>query len=386
MSRIVPFKSRRSRRYHRDKDSAIDAAEETDGARLTGGDQPPSPAQTANDDDFQWIIGNKPDDFKTKEVMSAVRQRAMSSYLKNTKGQPSKLTQPMKGKQASDRPPTPELPRWTAISKLQEKHALSDDQEDNASTSSTISKSLESVFSVNSLETSTATFHEDSAGGFSREQVQSATRVFVSIVQTDHVLEPLYGLARNDPRIGVKKLQNHMRSVLKVFADDLRIEAKDYLEFSASRLVRIRAGHAARCISRGYTRSSTKDPEDTSDDDTQAGSFDEREIHNDLSAFRSFLTQSEAFVKFRVATELFCSQPPSASASDDDVNEDFQSYTSNGTFGPYFIRLLKGAVLFTVINQVVSLGCMEPPSEVGRTRIKVECNVSQVSTQKILSQ
>ncbi|KAG9186977.1 hypothetical protein G6011_10085 [Alternaria panax] len=48
----------------------------------------PSPtAQPAGGGGFRWITGNKPDDFKTKPVMQAVRRTAMGSYLKGIKNQ-----------------------------------------------------------------------------------------------------------------------------------------------------------------------------------------------------------------------------------------------------------------------------------------------------------
>ncbi|KAL1791823.1 hypothetical protein ACET3X_009574 [Alternaria dauci] len=46
-------------------------------------------AQSAGSGGFQWITGNKPDDFKTKHVMQTVRQTAMGSYLKGARNQPS---------------------------------------------------------------------------------------------------------------------------------------------------------------------------------------------------------------------------------------------------------------------------------------------------------
>ena len=46
-------------------------------------------AQSAGSGGFQWITGNKPDDFKTKHVMQKVRQTAMGSYLQGARSQAS---------------------------------------------------------------------------------------------------------------------------------------------------------------------------------------------------------------------------------------------------------------------------------------------------------
>ncbi|CAN9272908.1 unnamed protein product [Alternaria alternata] len=45
--------------------------------------------RSAGSGGFQWVTGNKPDDFKAKHVMQTVRQTAMGSYLQGAKSQKS---------------------------------------------------------------------------------------------------------------------------------------------------------------------------------------------------------------------------------------------------------------------------------------------------------
>jgi hypothetical protein len=57
--------------------------------------------QAAGNGGFRWITGNKPDDFKTKDVMQAVRQTAMGSYLKTAKSHAG--DKPRANSEASDK-------------------------------------------------------------------------------------------------------------------------------------------------------------------------------------------------------------------------------------------------------------------------------------------
>ena len=124
------------------------------------------------------------------------------------------------------------------------------DDEDNMSTTST---TLGSVFSTDTLATSITAFSKES--GFSIEKIQTATRVFVSIIQDDELLAPLYESARNDIKIGPNRLRRHTRGALKAFAENLKEEADDHLQFQASRLVHARARYAARCVGSGDNKS-----------------------------------------------------------------------------------------------------------------------------------
>jgi hypothetical protein len=197
---------------------------------------------------------------------------------------------------------------------ISERHE--DDETDKISITST---SRDSTFSVGSFETLATDFSK--AGGFSTAQILSATEVFVSILREDKGLLPLYDSARNNPRIGAKRLRRKLREIIKTFANNLEGEAKDHLEFSASRLVRFKAHHAARCIaSMEFTgkqdkNSATKQGRETriadesSDDEGQQPLVNESEF-GDIHAFRLFLTESNAYATLHAEVGAFRSPEP----------------------------------------------------------------------------
>jgi len=266
-------------------------------------------------------------------------------------------------------------PPLTTISKSP--YSGSRDQDD----SSVASTSLDSVFSTNSSTNSTGTSNTalSKESGFSVEQIETATRAFVSLVQSDQVLRPLYENARNDPSSGASRLQIYVRATLKEYAENLRKEAKDHLEFSASQLVRSKAGHAARCVANdsNSVQQSTKDVEESSDDEAQERPIDERQFNDDLDTFRSFLTQSKAFAKLRDQTKNIFSPQPDPPAADTNVQEDVQSHPEIGTLGARLMCLSKETTMTMMANLLMSMGFLERPSKTGCTRIIVDCHVSR---------
>ena len=347
-------------------------------------------AQLPSNGGFQWITGTHPDDFKTKDAMQTIRQVAMSSYLMGARKMAESRTsvgsqdasKPQssqsskgKGKRTSELQ-TPSKATWKTTRPSVE------DVIDGSSMISTTSDPMESVFSAESSGTSMTVFSQGSTSGFSREQVQTATRVFVSVIQSDQVLGPIYKSARNDPTVGPSKLRSYVRATLKAYAENLKTEAKDHLEHTASKLVRVQAGHAARCVSSDnkFTHGPMKDSNDSSDDEFQEQPVDERQFDDDLDAFRSFLTQSNAFAILRDHTQLFFSYQPiitAAESSETHFGEDIPEHTEGGRSGKGLIRTFKDTVMFMIINILVSLECLEPPLETDWTRIKIECHVSR---------
>jgi hypothetical protein len=185
-------------------------------------------------------------------------------------------------------------------------------QEDNTSTASVY---YDSAFLVGSLETPATESSQDNR--FSAAQILSATRVFVSILEEDEVLAPLYRSARNNPFIGPKVLRRTLRGLIQRFANDLEGEATDHLGFSASKLVRAKAHHAARYIaSKENTQqpwqspanqqsSGTTTPDDSSDDEVQNRLVVEKEF-DDLHTLRLYLTESGALKSLREKVRAFC--------------------------------------------------------------------------------
>jgi hypothetical protein len=236
------------------------------------------------------------------------------------------------------------------------------------------------VFSENSAGTSATGLSTKNAIGFSHEQVQTATREFISVIRSDQVLKPLYETARNDPRIEPTRLRRVVRETLRIYAEDLKGEANDHLELSASQLVRIKAGRAARCICNDEhpEHQPARDIDDNSDEETQERVVDEREFDDPVS-FRSFLTQSKAFVKLRVQTELYLIIKSPISGSNDEIEEAAKHRPGIGTLAKRLSHFLEGVADFIMISLPESLQCLDTPTEAGWTRIKVECHVSRLS-------
>ena len=204
----------------------------------------------------------------------------------------------------------------------QKQQKIPEDPDDGASTISTISDSEDSVFSIESSDTLATEFTRES--GFSFEQIQMATRILVLTLQNDELLAPLYESARNNIRIGPKRLRKHIREDIETFAEQLKEEAHDDLQHAACRLVQAKARYAARSIAGGKD---TKDqlpvsgePRDQTSNDLEDSSEEEtadRPVNHtgleDLEAFRLFLTGSGAYTTLQADLHAFCtrnSKPP----------------------------------------------------------------------------
>ncbi|CAI9637395.1 unnamed protein product [Alternaria burnsii] len=346
-----------------------------------------SKVQSASNGGFQWITGNKPGDFKTKRVMQTVRQTAMRSYLKDARNMAESRTsigsqdalerrsfQSLKGEgKRTSEVQTPSKVIWKTAKPSVE------DVIDGSSTVSTTSDPMESVFSAESSGTSMTVSSRKSTSRFSREQVHVMTRVFVSVIQSDQVLGPIYESARNDPTVGSGWLRGYICGTLKLYADNLENEAKDRLEHTASKLVHFRASHVAQCVSSDnrFTHGTMKDSNDSSDDEVQEQPIDERQFNDDLDAFRSFLTQSNAFAILRDQTQSLYSFQPITSvtkSSKTHVRKDTQEHTESGRSEKGLVRMFNDTAIFMMTNLLVSLECLEPPLETGWTRIKIECH------------
>ncbi|KAI4647223.1 uncharacterized protein J4E79_010374 [Alternaria viburni] len=266
------------------------------------------------------------------------------------------------------------------------------DDEDNMSTTST---TLGSVFSTDSLATSITAFSKES--GFSIEQIQTATRVFVSIVQDNELLAPLYEYARNDVEIGPNRLRRHIRGALKTFADNLKEKADDHIQFQASRLVHAKARHAARCIASGEDQN--HQPQANSSEDEIAERAVE-EAFLDLKAFRIFLTESDAYAIFQADIHAFCTKqstriqnlpaidtPKPLPVPKDSTKRTWYSWKKDtevlarGLLLGFDRSLGAKAAMFLLLDffflltddSLVALGWLEPALRVGWTRLRSQC-------------
>jgi hypothetical protein len=322
--------------------------------------------------------------------MQTVRQDAMGSYLRGARKMAESRTsvgskhasKPRstrslegKGKKTSE-VQTPSEATWETTKPSVE------DVIDGSSTITTTPDPMGSVFSAESSMTLVKVFSRRGISEISRKQLQIATRVFISVIQSDQVLGPIYESGRNDPTLEPRTLHGYVFETLISYARNLRNESKDHLELIASNLVLNQASHAARCISYDYkwTHGPTEDADDSSDGEVQEQPVDERQFSNDLVTFRSFLTQSNAFSTLRDETQLFYPFQPIITvteSSETHVGEDISEHTEGGRSGKGLIRIFNDTAKFMIKNLLVSLECLEPPLETGWTRIKIECHVSQ---------
>jgi len=149
------------------------------------------------------------------------------------------------------------------------------------------------------------------------EQIQRATCIFVSILQEDQLLIPLYESVCNDPIIGPNKLRRYIRHYLEVFAEQLNKEAKDPIQFAACRLVEAKIRYAAQYLVSGtvmniqspepwYQRDEAKeDSTDSSEEETGQRSDEIPEL-GDLKAFYLFLGNSNAYATLQANIHAFC--------------------------------------------------------------------------------
>lgn len=313
-----------------------------------------------------------------------------------------------------------------------ENETILDDEDEDSSVASTAPVSL-STF-AESVETGATALSRGSQ--FTVEQIQSATRIFISILQEDQLLIPLYESARNDTRIGPNRLRRHIHKSLKAFAEQLKGEANDQFQFAACLLVQAKANYAARCISggediyhhppaSGHQRDQeSKDLVDSSEEETIERSDGISELGN-LRTFYLFLGNSDAYATLQARIHAFCTKefkassyrpitveldwtPPTTGNSRRtwytwQKDAQIQAYgfltvvvlAAMGVLGapkkryslaPGFdrVRLARAALfvaLFLLIDVVfpltddpfMALGFLEPPLRVGWTRIRSEC-------------
>ncbi|KAH6878149.1 hypothetical protein BKA58DRAFT_89653 [Alternaria rosae] len=176
-----------------------------------------------------------------------------------------------------------------------------------------------SVFSIASLASSATDLSKGS--GYSPVQIATATRELLSIFRDDEVLYPLYTTAIHGV-IGPRKFVNTFRRMLKAFADKLKDEAQDRLDFLAARLVALKAREIADAILEIHQLGKApdlvvvegkrvtileRDDEDSSDEDEQEETNVDETGFEDLTNVREFLVQSAAFKLLRTDLQYYVS-------------------------------------------------------------------------------
>ncbi|KAL1622830.1 hypothetical protein SLS54_004850 [Diplodia seriata] len=179
---------------------------------------------------------------------------------------------------------------------------------------STYSSRPASVFSIASGFSAITTDTQ-----YSNAQITSALHQLVILLSQHKCLEALIDEAIRSDSIGADRFCNNFRRLLKIYADGLKEEAGENLEFLAARLVRWKARAVANSIREKYTANedlkvrkeqqpAPNAEEDESDDDEQMGlGEDSIEV---LAPVQEFLLESRAFENFKTSFEEFVNPHP----------------------------------------------------------------------------
>ncbi|KAI4911823.1 hypothetical protein J4E90_006640 [Alternaria incomplexa] len=202
------------------------------------------------------------------------------------------------------------------MSSLDSEYPTNPDYDDNVSVTSS---NEGSVFSISSLASSATDLSKGS--GYSAVQIATATRELLSIFRDDDNLQPLYTTAIHGI-VGPRRFANTFRRLLKAFADRLKDEAQDRLDFLAARLVALKAREISEAILERYQLGkapeldeleerevtlSRPDDQDSSDEDEYEETNVDETVFEELTNIREFLIQSAAFRLLRADLQNFVS-------------------------------------------------------------------------------
>ena len=160
--------------------------------------------------------------------------------------------------------------------------------------------------SVRSIESSATLV--STLSGYTSVEMESATIELRRVLQEDIDLAKLYQLAIDDTNIGPERLQRNLGRLLKQMAQDLKVEASKELEKLTSRFVAVKARNIAHCIVQDlrvtrHDRQTHEGPGE-SESEHEDTALDENRFE-DLTIFRTFLVESDAFQIFQSRLEAF---------------------------------------------------------------------------------
>ncbi|KAF2643421.1 hypothetical protein P280DRAFT_394746 [Massarina eburnea CBS 473.64] len=276
---------------------------------------------------------------------------------------------------------------------------------------SVVSSYAASVISVESLASSATDLSRGS--GYSTHQIATATKELVTIFQEDDFLKPLYKRAIRDDSIGPEKLQRNLRRLFKKYAEHLKDEAKDGLEYLAARLVSLKARFVAHTIVQSINSEdqprllpklqvTSKDDSSADEEETQA--VDETTFEN-LVTFREFLVGSDAFRTLKTQIQSFV-LPKAAQAPPERTTgtkgKDYAAFREDTSVINFGFSIPFSHVSVQTLNThirnffmpdnarnsqekfkqrwnefLVLTGQMEPPLEPGKIRLRWQCGCRQ---------
>jgi hypothetical protein len=160
--------------------------------------------------------------------------------------------------------------------------------------------------SVRSIESSATLV--STLSGYTSVEMESATTELRRVLQEDPNLAKLYRLAIEDAKIGPERLQRNLGRLLKQMAHDLNVEANKELERLTSRFVAVKARNMAHCIVQDLRV--TRRPQQSIERSEESESEHEDTLvdenpFEDLTIFRTFLVESDAFQTFQSRLAAF---------------------------------------------------------------------------------
>jgi hypothetical protein len=260
-----------------------------------------------------------------------------------------------------------------------------EEDSDSDGTASVVSSYAASVLSIQSLASSATDLSKNS--NYSVYQIATATKELITIFQEDEILVPLYRIAIEDPSIGGQRLQRNLRRLFKQYAESLKGEAKDQLEYLAARLVSFKARFLAQSIVErlegchvGKEISEAKahgEKENSSDDEEEGQTVDDRAF-DDLVIFREFLLSSDAFQALRAHIRSFVLPKGPHIIPEKEVEEKvqvdestvqmIQSNWSTSTCRGWIDKMARAWN-----RLLVTTGQVEPLHSPGKTRLRWQC-------------
>lgn len=240
--------------------------------------------------------------------------------------------------------------------------------------------------SIQSLESSTTLV--STLSGFTVVELEGATVELQGIFQKDADLVSLYRQGIKDASIGPERLQRNVVRLLRLFARDLRQEARQELEKMASRFVSTKARYIAQCIVEEYhDQAIEQEPhqlkakqKETECDDRQRNEDQEElddvddlvpvdeDLFEDLPTLRTFLVNSAAFQVFREELTKFVLPKELRSPTTQSTKEG--ATTMAQPVDRWYYHKTVGLALKATL---VAAGCLEPPLQAGMIRLRWQC-------------
>lgn len=226
-------------------------------------------------------------------------------------------------------------------------------------------------------------------------KIKTATKVILSLLQTNVLMVPLYQAAIKLRDFGPINLQQHLESLLVAYAYDLDDEATSELEHLLSRLVSSRAAFIAREIVANYRAGfAQRQHSQIEDMDRQVKEEDDpmsEKTHPNLKAVRRVLIESHAFISFRqrLTSLVYPTSSQIPSCVPVERIEENAAYTTNlacessAMDGPGVTGKRTQAGFLQQWHKIfteflVGAGCLEPPLNRGWLRLRWRCVSSPV--------